>query len=587
MCLGNEPRTLYLYGGASQAQWSILDAVYDGPFDRVNYAYQPTIMQEVPSIENGAIKITPIEAKLNMIYADVNGDPAILVTGSQVFPSGCRSADCAVTWDGTSALTIDQQEITYRFKPGILWSDGQPLTADDSLFSYEVAANPATTVNRLAISRTSEYQKTDDQTIVWKGIPGYISPDPIAYFFLPLPRHAYKDIPVEDLASSDAATKPLGWGPYQLESWVTGERITLVANPNYYQSAEGLPRFQRVNFKFLGAQSDNNLYALANGQCDVIADTTLLEEQMFSVRNMELEGVLDAKVALGPEIEYLMFGVTHTVEEGLESAKSFLADPQTRQAIYACIDRDELNHQLFNSLNQPASGFFPPDHMAFLESTSGFDTDNGAQLLEAAGWIDEDQNPDTPRVSSGVEGVPNGYPLTLSYLTTNDPVRVETANMIQSNLKACGVQVNIRAMEPGELYAPGPEGKIFGRNFELAQFSWSSGMNSPCALFTTAQIPSAENQWMGMNITGFSDPAFDQACAVANALTPDDAGFIAAQQAVQEQFVQSMPAVPLYYQAHVSAATPEICGLMPSSSARSEFWNIEKWSGAGNCPADE
>lgn len=587
ICLGDEPQTLYLYGGSSKAQWSILDAVYDGPYDSVNYQYQPTIMESVPSLDNGGEVIEAVDATLNMIAANVRGEPVILVKGTRVLPAGCRDESCAVEWDGKTALQMDQQTLTYKFKPGILWSDGQPLTADDSLFSYEIAANPETKINPVVIARTASYVKVDEVTVQWKGIPGYISADPVAYFFLPLPRHALKDIPVAELAASEAASvKPLGWGPYAISAWEKGKQITLQANDHYFG---GVPaQFTTLVFKFLGPNSDNNLFALANGQCDVIAETTLLEDQLSSVRNMELEKVHKVYTSLGPEVEYLQFGVDRVSADGNPQPASLVSDLRTRQGIVACIDRKGLSDQLFNSYNAPASGFYAPDHPAYAADAPRdiFNPSKGQQLLDDAGWKDNDSDSETPRVAAGIEGVTEGTPLVLNYFTTKDGVRTTAAQKIQADLKTCGVQVNITALDPGELFAPGPSGPVFGRMFDLAQFSWSSGRTSPCSFYTTAQIPSPGNDWMGINVTGLASVDYDTACQKAISLPVSDPAYLEAQKAVQQQYLIDLPSLPLYYQVHVSSAKPEVCGIQPSSSARSEFWNIERWSWSANCPSE-
>jgi len=135
------------------------------------------------------------------------------------------------------------------------------------------------------------------------------------------------------------------------------------------------------------------------------------------------------------------------------------------------------------------------------------------------------------------------------------------------------------------LYAPGPDGILFGRNFDLAQFAWQSGRESPCFLFTTPQIPAADNGWLGVNITGWSNPAFDAACQSALDADPGSLEtYSAANRSVQELFIQELPVLPLYYTVHLTAARPDLCGLQVDSSARSEFWNLESLATGGDCP---
>ncbi len=82
-------------------------------------------------------------------------------------------------------------------------------------YSYQVAADPATPVNRLVIDRTFTYKSLDALTVEWTAIPGYFDSLYQQNFFLPLPKHAWEKIKPEDLLTSpEAAEKPLGWGPF-------------------------------------------------------------------------------------------------------------------------------------------------------------------------------------------------------------------------------------------------------------------------------------------------------------------------------------------------------------------------------------
>ncbi|MHB8114032.1 MAG: ABC transporter substrate-binding protein, partial [Bellilinea sp.] len=191
VCLGKEPLGLYLYGGSSRAQWSVLEAIYDGPIDQRGYADQPVILAQLPSAENGGDRITAVPVQRGQMVLAADGNVAPLDTGLTVLPAGCTDATCAVAWDGATALEMDQQQLTFRLLDGLKWSDGAPLTAADSVYSFQVASDPATPVNPLALDRTESYTALDETTVVWTGVPGYRTAEPSAYFFIPLPQHAY------------------------------------------------------------------------------------------------------------------------------------------------------------------------------------------------------------------------------------------------------------------------------------------------------------------------------------------------------------------------------------------------------------
>lgn len=589
ICLGREPQGLYIYGSSSRAQWSVLEAVYDGPIDRRGYIDQPVILTQIPSEANGDILITPVAVQRGQMMLDANGSLALLDTGTIVFPSGCNDQSCAAAWDGSSPLEMDQQRVTYRLSPGLTWSDGTPLTAEDSVYSFRVASDPATPVNPLAIDRTESYTALDANTVVWTGVPGYRTDEPSAYFFIPLPQHAWGNIPAADLLTADQSNRrPLGWGPYILSEWLPGEAISLTRNPNYFRAGEGLPRFDRLTYRFLGEQPDNNLVGLVDGTCDVVDETTLLEEQLQSVRNMTINETIQTHVRLGPEWEHLDFGIRPAAyDAGLNpyavTRQDYFGDIRVRQAVAACIDRQALIGELLYSQSQIPSGFFPPDHPLYAADLPqiAFDPARAAQLLDEVGWIDQDGDPATPRTALGVVNVLDGTPLSVTYATTNEKLRVATANRIAGMLKDCGIGVSVQSQDAGTLYAPGPEGQLFGRSFDLAQFSWQSGRVSPCFLYTADQIPAEANSWLGVNITGWSHPAYDAACQTVQGAGSDDP---AANREVQEIFSSELPVLPLYYTIHITAARTDLCELVVDSSARSDLWNLEKFALGTDCP---
>lgn len=592
ICLGQEPATLYIYGGSSRSQWSVLESVYDGPIDRRGYAEQPVILTQIPSAANGSDVISPVPVARGRMVQTADGSLAALDTGVKVFPADCADESCAVSWDGTSPLEMDQQRLTFKLLPGLKWSDGTALTAGDSLYSFQLASDPATPVNPLGIERTESYTAPDDITVVWTGVPGYRTADPSVYFFIPLPKHVYSSTPAADLLKADLSTRiPLGWGPYIIESWTPGGSIELKPNPNYFRSAEGLPKFDHLTYKFLGPHADNNLAALVEGKCDIVDDTTNLEEQMSSVRVTELNGRIKTYVRLGPEWEHLDFGINPAVYDGgvnpLKTGRpDFFGDVRVRQAFAACIDRQALVSELLFSQSQVANGFFAPDNPLYVAALPQipFDAARGAQLLTEAGWIDADNDPTTPRTAQGISQVPDGTPFDITYLTTGETLRLSTGQRIAQMLGECGVKVKVKSEDAGELFAPGPQGALFGRSFDLAQFSWQSGNGSPCFLYDSDQIPTALNGWLGVNVTGWSDPAYDTACKAAmNADPAAPDAYKAANQAVQEIFAQEIPVLPLYYPLHITAARPEVCGIQVDSSARSEFWNLENLGKGDDC----
>jgi peptide/nickel transport system substrate-binding protein len=250
------------------------------------------------------------------------------------------------------------------------------------------------------------------------------------------------------------------------------------------------------------------------------------------------------------------------------------------------MDRDRaVNKQLLNQSAIP-DGFLPPTHpLAATNLTKyTYDVNAGAKLLDEIGWKDSDSNPATPRLAYSIPGVQDGTAFTVTYLVTGAYLRQEIVKVLVESAASCGIQINVKTVAPEELYAAAPEGVLFGRKFDMAQIAWQAGPVIPCEMFMSSQIPSSKNQWMGINLGGYTSPAFDAACTKALAASPDSAGYADINTAVQKLFADELPAIPLYFHLKIAAARPDFCGLDMDVSSRSAFRAIESFNFGQDCP---
>ena len=128
----------------------MLEAVYDGPIDTRHFIPQPVILEPLPLLSNGGAVLTPVDVKNGDQVINADGDLVSLDKGQKIIPSGCKTGDCSVVWDGNAPIKVDQLTLTFKLKAGINWSDGQPLTSADSLYSYQVASDKDTPVFQIS-----------------------------------------------------------------------------------------------------------------------------------------------------------------------------------------------------------------------------------------------------------------------------------------------------------------------------------------------------------------------------------------------------------------------------------------------------
>jgi peptide/nickel transport system substrate-binding protein len=404
-------------------------------------------------------------------------------------------------------------------------------------------------------------------------------------FFTPLPRHLWEGSSPEELLSAEhSARLPVGWGPYVLDEWAAGDHITLHKNPNYFRSAEGLPAFDRLVFRFV-SPGQEAIDALLAGECDLADASALPSDQRPGLFQYQEQGRLKVAVENGPAWEHADFGIAAS-----DLQKPVLFQPkEVRQAVAMCIDRQSIAQSLFQEPPQVPNSYVPQAHPIYASEAKQypFDPPAASVLLDAAGWKDGDNDLATPRVALGVPGVPDGTPFTFTYLAVAGSERELVAGQIQASLAQCGIQMQVSLQDGEGLFAPGPDGPVFGRRFDMAQFGWTTSLEPPCFLYTSSEIPGSYPQypkgWGGANASGYSSEAFDQACLKARFSSPDSAEYQDAHRKAQIIFAEDLPAIPLYLHQLTTAMRTELCGAVLDPSSDSALWNLEAFNEGEAC----
>jgi peptide/nickel transport system substrate-binding protein len=562
ICLGDEPDSLFIYGDLSTSAKIIRQSIYDGPIDLVDFQYSPVILQELPSQENGLVSMKPVEVFPGQTLVDARGNITVLTSGVVFKPSGCASPECWDVYEDQPSILMDQVSVQFSIAPGIRWSDGAPLVPEDSLFSYRVAQEVYGLRGPARLQYAADYQILEDGVIQWDGLPGYQGIyDYAELFFSPLPDHLWANYTLNELLTSPQTTLyPIGWGAYRALDWIRGDHITLVKNEFYQSGEEDWPAYDFLVFRFV-EDGQTALAAYRSGECDLVANTPDLTRYLPELLSQENDGQLELTYIDQPAWEQLSFGI-----DSLDRSRRFLIDSRTRIAIAMCINREAIAAERVDAGIISSNLYHPLDPRYRSENKfPEYQPEEGMALLEAAGWTDEDLNPATPRKAYGVDGVLWGTTLSLSLQVPGGVGDSPTAEIIEDQLEGCGVDVEIEYLPAAELLSPGPEGPVFGRQFDLALFAWTTGSYHICQIFQTEEIPgmypSYPKGWGGANLTGYSQNSFDQACQTILTSLPDSEESDQAIQEVQSIFEEDLPVLPLFFRHDVIISRPGLGGI--------------------------
>lgn len=574
VCQSEEPDSLYPYGSTTLASIHVQQAIYDGPLDNRTYAYQPTILKKLPELGGDDALINAVTVQAGDIVIDSGGAPVELDSGVQVRPAGCRSSACAVEFTG-EPMEMDQMVVRFELLEGLVWSNGDALTADDSVYSFELAADPDTPVARYAVERTASYEAVSGTVVIWAGLPGYTDDLYYTNFWHPFPRKLWQDelgyTSADLLDAPESSRMPMGWGPFVITEWVEGDHITVERNSNYFRAEEGLPYVDRIIFRFLNDPAEV-LAQLISGECDIATHDTGLDDQAGLLVSLEHEGVLKPIFSTTAVWEHVDVGINPAPDY---DRPDLFEDVRVRQAIAMCLDRQKVAGSVLSAPSSVIDSYVPPEHPLYADglTTWSYDPDAAMILLDEAGWVDSDG--DGIREANDIEGIRDGTPLEFNWQTTTASLRLRYGEIFQQNLADCGIRVNLIDMSADELFANGPDGPVFGRRFDLVSFPWLVDVLPSCDLYMAVNIPKEDNGWVGYNSAGFDDTAYDEQCARAMSALPGTTEYIAAHMEAQRIFSEQLPAIPLFLHPKIAAVRPEVLGFILDPTEQSEMWNIE------------
>ena len=326
--------------------------------------------------------------------------------------------DLAESWD----ISDDGLVFTFHLRKGVRWHDGHPFTADDVLYTYRVTVDPNTPTAYAGDFLKVTKAEVIDQHTFRATYNEPFAPALSSWGSAILPKHLLEGA---DITESPLSRHPVGTGPYIFKEWVTGQKIVLVSNPDYF---EGKPYIDGYIMRIIPDMATMFLELRAQGidrmNLTPLQYTRQTETNLFR-NNFN-------------KYQYLSFGYTYL---GYNLENSLFRDRRVRQALSYAINKDEIIDGVLLGLGKIATGPFKPGTWAYNPNVRQYphSTAGARELLAEAGWNDTD--------GDGILDK-DGRPFSFEIITNQgNEVRAKCAEIIQRRLADIGIQVKIRVIE--------------------------------------------------------------------------------------------------------------------------------------------
>lgn len=449
-----------------------------------------------------------------------------------------------------SITTDDNQTFKVKLKDNAAWSDGQPVTSDDVIytilkFTCPAVANPNFDFTPFkgfnddgtspeGATEVEGIHKTDDKNLEFickdhMSLNTFLNN--VATWVCILPKHAIENIPDDQLLTDSWFSHPdVVDGPYFLDDYDPAHYVSYHANENYF---EGAPKIPKVNFRIM--QGSEILAGLKSGEIDMVHPSCSIPvEDRDAVE--KLEG-FTTKYTDNIINEMTLFN----------TSKEYLSDPRVRQAIIYAIDRDTIVKQLLNGKGEVTDGFICSGSPFYNEGKTklSYDPDKAKQLLEEAGW--------------------DGSQTLQYYVSSSDSIAVKAAQLIQQYLQNVGVKIEINTVDFATLMTIGgtDEEDFFSVQYTITPNDYWADIKN--------LIDVQDFSWSG----GYYNEKVDEDLAKTQETT-DETELKSLYNEIEEQVIEDAPMFPMYFQSNLGVVSDRLKNATPSFYGA--FDNIQEWS---------
>ncbi len=465
------------------------------------------------------------------------------------------AAEVPTTQNG--GLSKDGKTIVWKLKKDVQWHDGKPFTADDVVFNWEYAADPATAAYCIATYKDIKVEKIDALSVrvtlakptpfwadAFVGVRGMI-----------IPKHVFEPFKGGKSREAPANLKPVGTGPYRFVDFKPGDIVKGELNPTYHMPNR--PFFDTIEMKGGGDAVSAARAVIQTGEFDYAWNLQVEDEIL---KRMEQGGKGKVDIVAGGDIEHIQCNFTDPWKDvdgersSIKTKHPFLSDPAVRQALNLVVDRAAIQESIYGRTGISTANYLnAPARFQSKNTKWEFNVDKANQILDAAGW------------KRGGDGIreKGGVKLKMVYQTSINASRQKTQQVVKQAAGKAGNPANL------DTYPH------FSTDIQM----YTTTMTQPdpelfMIAFTSWEVSSKENKWQGRNITRWRNEEVDKLYKAAEGeLDPVKRAGMYIK--MNDLAIQNVVVIPVVWRPRVRAIASKL--KLEQSGWDSDFWNLQNW----------
>jgi peptide/nickel transport system substrate-binding protein len=470
-------------------------------------------------------------------------------------------------------LGRDGTWVVWNLKKGVQWHDGKPFTADDVIFNWEYAADPAT-----AAVTAGAYRDIDRVERLGEHSVKVVFKQPTPYWYeafcqarLLIPKHLFSAYKGDKSREAPANLKPVGTGPYKFVDFRPGDIVRGEINPNYH--VPNRPFFDTFEMKGGGDATSAGRAVLQTGEYD-FAWNVQVEDDIL--KRLEQGGKGRAEIFPTGGIEHIQCNFTDPGREvdgersSLKTTHPTLSDPAVRQALGVLVDRASIHEQIYGRGGQATGNYLNAPARYYSRNTRWeFNVERANQILDAAGW------------KRGVDGIraKDGKRLRFLFQTSTNAPRQKTQAIVKQACAKAGIDIEIKSVVAAVFFASDPANPDTYPHFyaDLQMYNTSTGIDPLWGMrvFTSQEVATKDNKWSGRNVTRWRNEEYDRLWKAAE-VEMDPVKRAAQFIRMNDMVVQHGVVIPVNWRNGIAATASRLRGT-DLTGWDSYLWRLPYW----------